>query len=93
MPLDNLIIDLEKMGWKKFLLVRNHANLAVDRNQLLKKLSEINQHAPYDFIQKYVDEIYQHSTSSLFSENKRIFDLIRQGKYYGRYKVNFLHSE
>src|SRR4051812_10392940 len=56
-------------------------------------MSEINQHIPYDFVQKYVDEIYQHSTSSLFSENKRIFDLVRQGKDYGRYKVNFLHPE
>ncbi|CAG8455511.1 21723_t:CDS:10 [Gigaspora margarita] len=55
--------------------IAKHANLVVDENQLLKKLSEINKQVPFDFIQKYVNELQENSETSLFFANKRIFDL------------------
>lgn len=91
--LNNLIADLEKIGWKKSSLVRKHANLVVDPDQLLKKLCRINPRVPADFIQKYVNELRNFSAGSLFFANKEIFKLIRQGKDYGQHKVKFFHPE
>src|SRR5437870_5710847 len=92
--LEQLINELEKIGWKKFHLIRKNKNLAecLDEDKLLKKLKEINPSVPYDYLRKAFNNLIDFSSSRPSKINQEIFTCLSRGIDYGRYKVDFFFA-